>query len=614
MRKKLFRDRLLGGPLSAIGLAVSVALTAGSARAMVHATYPSEIVQNIEVNAYDGALLKKYWQIYPDFALYMGVGDYQHIQPIESSAEIGLRLTALKTLKQTVVGMRYQDKSVDARTDGLMFEKIIDADIWYYEQYRQHEWDASYYGIADPISVLFEKGEKYKAEGKADALDRLGHDLLSRLLVVPGYYATAKVNLSRPSKMHTDLAISQQAGTVAYLREDVQSFVNDAGFSESTVMSLTRAIEDAAVTVERFNEHLKGMSHKGDGVYRLGREQYTQKYKFDLGGVNTPEKTYRQAHEDIEVVHSKMYALATQMWPKYFPDQPMPAVKRQAVEQMLEKLRDNHVPISEFFPRMKENIKELEAFVKEKDLLTIDMSKPLVVQQAPDYQMGYAGAYVIVPGPFDPTSNTYYNVSGFTEESEKSIRRMRNSFNHWSMQVLNIHEAVPGHYTQIARSNESDSVIKAVFANDAMVEGWAVYAERMMLEEGYGGDTPEMWFMYYRWFLSVAVNMVIDYDVHVKQVAKADAMDWLMDRGLMTKTQAKKKWRRAGLTQVQLSSYYVGFKEIYQFREDLKESTAEKFDLKEFHDQFLSYGSAPVSVIRDLMFDDYVQRQTGRLH
>ena len=153
-------------------------------------------------------------------------------------------------------------------------------------------------------------------------------------------------------------------------------------------------------------------------------------------------------------------------------------------------------------------------------------------------------------------------------------------------------------------ANKSPSKIKSIFANGAMIEGWAVYAERMMLENGYGGNEPEMWLMYSKWNLRVVVNTILDYSVQVLGLEKEAGLDLLMNEAFQERTEAEGKWRRATISQVQLTSYFTGYSEIYAFREELKKLMGETSDLKAFHNKFLSYGSAPVPVIRNSMLTE----------
>ncbi|HNF31300.1 MAG TPA: DUF885 domain-containing protein, partial [Bacteroidia bacterium] len=177
-------------------------------------------------------------------------------------------------------------------------------------------------------------------------------------------------------------------------------------------------------------------------------------------------------------------------------------------------------------------------------------------------------------------------------------------YNHYILQILNIHEAIPGHYTQLVYSNNAPSIIKAVFGNGAMIEGWAVYGELMMLENGYGNNEPEMWLMYYKWNLRTVCNTILDISVHTKEMTESQALNLLENEAFQQKAEAQGKWRRVSVTNVQLTSYYTGFKEIYDLREELKKKMGSSFNLKTFHEKFLSYGSAPVKMIRQEMLSE----------
>ena len=186
----------------------------------------------------------------------------------------------------------------------------------------------------------------------------------------------------------------------------------------------------------------------------------------------------------------------------------------------------------------------------------MDPTKPLVVRREPDYMAGVAGASISAPGPYDKGGNTYYNVgslSGWPAEKAESYLR---EYNHYILQILNIHEAIPGHYTQLVYSNNSPSIVKSILENGAMVEGWAVYTERMMLEEGYGNNDPAMWLMYYKWNLRATCNFILDYSVHAGNMTKEEAMKILIDEAFQQQTEAENKWKRLQLTQVTVAQLH----------------------------------------------------------
>jgi uncharacterized protein (DUF885 family) len=244
---------------------------------------------------------------------------------------------------------------------------------------------------------------------------------------------------------------------------------------------------------------------------------------------------------------------------------------------------------------------ELTAFVAKKDLIYMDPNKPLKVRKEPAYMAGVAGASMSSPGPYEKNGTAYYNVGsleGWEPERAESYLR---EYNKYVLQILNIHEAIPGHYVQLMYSNKAPSIIKSVFGNVAMIEGWAVYSELMMLENGYGNNEPEMWLMYYKWNLRATCNTILDIGVHTKNMSKEDAMDLLSRQAFQQKAEAEGKWKRVQLTNVQLCSYFTGFYEIIQLREAYKKSKASAFNVKHFNEDLLEYGSSPVIYIRQML-------------
>jgi len=335
--------------------------------------------------------------------------------------------------------------------------------------------------------------------------------------------------------------------------------------------------------------------------FRIGKELFTKKFELDINSDYTAEEVYNKALKRKKELHQQMITIADTLWSKYLGDATKPEDKLLMVSELITEISKKHCERDQFIPEIRKQLPELVAFVDEKGLLTQNPDKPLVVRETPLYMRGGgAGASVSAPGPYDKDADTYYNVTPLDDYNDEEAESYLREYNHYVLQVLNIHEAIPGHYTQLVYSNESPSLVKSLLGNGAMIEGWAVYTELMMLEEGYN-NSPEMWLMYSKWHLRVVCNTILDYSVHALNMSKEDAMDLLMNQAFQEQAEADGKWRRATLSQVQLCSYFTGFTEIYDLRSELKEMQGEAFNLKDFHEEFLSYGSSPVRYIRQLM-------------
>lgn len=354
-----------------------------------------------------------------------------------------------------------------------------------------------------------------------------------------------------------------------------------------------------------YADWLKNLDNKSPRSFRLGKDLYRDKFALDIQSAYTVEEIYQKAVARKDTLHARMATLAEELWPKYMGNAPKPSDRLAMIKQVIDKISLSHVAPDSFQSAVKKQIPELVSFVSEKNLLYLDPSKPLVVRKEPAYMAGVAGASISAPGPYDKDGNTYYNVGSLAGWDKDRVESYLREYNDYLLQVLNIHEAVPGHYAQLVYSNQSPSIVKSVLGNGAMVEGWAVYAELMMLENGYGNNKPELWLMYDKWNLRATCNTILDIDVHTKAMSEAEATHLLIDEAFQQEAEARGKWKRVSVTSVQLCSYFTGFTEIYELREALKQKLGEGFDLKEFHEQFLSYGSAPVKYIRSMMLSEH---------
>jgi uncharacterized protein (DUF885 family) len=134
-----------------------------------------------------------------------------------------------------------------------------------------------------------------------------------------------------------------------------------------------------------------------------------------------------------------------------------------------------------------------------------------------------------------------------------------------------------------------------------MIEGWAVYAERMMTDAGYKNNDPRMKLINMKWYIRAIINAIIDHNIHAGNMTQDEAMALMTKEGFQEEREAAGKWKRANLTSAQLSTYFVGFQEIWDLREAYKKKMGKKYSLKEFNETFLSFGSPPVKYIRELM-------------
>lgn len=580
-----------------LAIALSITgLTACQSQTTIEASSVELTEQSLNFQAFSQQFIDDLWVESPTWALYSGFHKYDGVLkvPNEQARQASLNFVN----KQSALLASFDKESLPASllTDYRLIENLIGEMRWNIETFKSWQWNPASYNVAGGFAQIIN-------EDFAPLDERL-ISILSRMQNVPAYYAAARENINNPTLEHTQLAIMQNEGAFSVFNNDLLDKVIASNLSNAQKAQFVTRFNKVTIAINEHIDWLKTLetklSKEGARSFRIGEKLYEQKFAFDIQAGMSGKALYKKALADKSRVQAEMSKITEKLWPTYF-DTPMPTDSKVAIKQLIDKLSAKHVKRDDFVDEVRAQIPELVAFVNEKQLVTLDPNKPLVVRETPAYMRGYAGASISAPGPYEKSGNTYYNVTPLDGMSEESAESYLREYNHWILQVLNIHEAIPGHYTQLVYSNESPSLIKSLFGNGAMVEGWAVYTERMMLEEGYGNFEPEMWLMYYKWNLRVICNTILDYSIQVNGMTEEQALDLMMNEAFQQKAEAQGKWRRATLSQVQLTSYYSGYREIYDFREEYKALKGDKFDLKAFHEEFLSYGSAPVKYIRELM-------------
>jgi uncharacterized protein (DUF885 family) len=533
------------------------------------------------------------WKLDPESAIESGKFDGAANLTIPNAATRAKELAFTDEWLQRLGKMDAGQLSNKQRTDLALLINKVKADRWYLTTFKEYEWNPALYNIAKPIDLVL--NTEYAAQPQ-----RL-RTLLRRIANVPAYYQAAQASIVNPTREHLQLAISQAPGTMVVLA-DLGKAAQESILTPQEKAIFALRIANAGTALMGYIDFLSGLdkSKQATRPFRIGKDLYEAKFAYDIQAASSAEQTYQKALAAREELLVRMNGLADDLWLKTMGSVAKPDDRLKKIGMVIDKLSANHVARENFFPEIRRQIAVLQDWVVKNNLLTLDPKRPLEVRETPLYQRGVAGASIDAPGPYRPQDKTWYNVTpldGMTpQEAESTLRE----YNQWILQILNIHEAVPGHYAQLVYANKSPSIIKSLFGNGAMVEGWAVYSERMMLESGYE-NSPEMWLMYSKWNLRSVTNTILDYSVHVLGMTQAQAMDLLVRQAFQTPAEASEKWRRVQLSSVQLTSYFSGYSEIMELREQRKQALGQRFVLKDFHEQFLSYGNAPVKVIKELM-------------
>jgi uncharacterized protein (DUF885 family) len=493
------------------------------------------------------------------------------------------------------------------QVDAAMLDNQLRYSVWTAEAYRDWSWDPLVY-----TQLAGQALYGLLARDFAPLPERL-RSLTSRLENLPGLLEQARSNLepARVPAIHAETAVKQNPGVLSLVDQLVMP--NLGTLEAADRERLERAIATARTAVQDHQRWLEGtLVPAAKGEFRIGRELFDQKLAFALMSSLSRDEIRARAEAEVARVRGDMYAVARTVLagrPKAppLPDAPTADQQQAAIMAALEIAYAERPAHDGVVDLARATLQETTDFVRARDFVTLP-DEPLEIILMPEFQRGVAVAYCDSPGPLDKGQRTFYAVSPLPDSwTQAQVDSYLREYNSRSVANLTIHEAMPGHYLQIAHSNRYPSVLRAMLGSGPFIEGWAVYAERVMQEQGFRGGDPLMRLVQLKWYLRSATNAIIDSAIHVDGMSRDDAMRLMTETGFQEEREAAGKWVRAQLTSTQLSTYFVGYLEQADLRAEAERRWGERFALKRYHDQLLSYGSPPVRFARALMFDEPIR-------
>jgi len=479
--------------------------------------------------------------------------------------------------------------------DFRILKENIDYQIFRAEGLKEADWNPLVYmqSLANSLYLLV-------ARDFAPAEKRIPN-LRQRMEGIPHVITQAKANLQHPPRVHTETAIEQTQGAINLVREGLSPVLDRAPQMKK---ELTPLQEKTAAALEDYKKWLQNdLLPRSDGDFRLGADKFRKKLRFALASDLSMEEIMKRAQADLQQTQTAIYETGLPLYKKYFPnaDDKTLADKHAVTAAVLDKLAEQHPDDATVVSYAQKILGEATDFVKQHNLVTIP-SVPLDVIAMPEFKRGVAIAYCDSPGPLDKNGKTFFAVAptpkDWSKERKESFFR---EYNNYMIRDLTVHEAMPGHYLQLAHANEfsAPTLVRAIFRSGTFIEGWAVYTEQLMAEQGYGG--PEVKMQQLKMRLRAIANAILDQSIHAGNMNEKEAMDLMMKQTFQQEGEAVAKWKRARLTSAQLSTYFVGATEHLDLRAAEEKKLGRDFDLKKYNDQVISYGSPPVKFVRELM-------------
>ncbi len=431
----------------------------------------------------------------------------------------------------------------------------------------------------------------------------------SRLRALPAALDAARATLAaggpRPvSAFHTEKAIATIGGVADLARAAAAEGerVNDDGLRTE----LHETAEAAARAVEAFRDWLRDeLAPRATGDFRLGADLYRQKFRHALKTEVSVEDLEQRATAAFAHVRGEMVRLARQLWPDWMHDAPMPADETELVRRVLDAISADHPLAGELLDFCRAEHARIEAFIRERDLIGLP-DEPMQIIWTPPFLRAFGGAMLIPPGPLDFGLDSFFAITPPPDDwTDAQVESMLREDNARQLRLLTIHEAMPGHYLQLAYSNRSASLVRAIFQSGVFAEGWAVYVTQVMMDVGYGADDPALMLVHWKFYLRAITNTMMDIGLHAGAMDEANAMRLMVDGGWQEASEASEKWSRARLSSTQLCEYFLGSVEMHDLEAEARrraEADGREFVYRPFLETVIGHGTPSMPVIREILF------------
>jgi len=507
---------------------------------------------------------------------------------------VELQRRTLAALPQKV---DYSRLSREKQVDYEIFKHHLETSLWLNENFRPFEDDPRVYNeyINDSVYLVLAQSSLPKPVNIRNATERIRQ--------IPRVIATARATLRRPPRVHTETAIKQNRGAIAFYEKDIFDL---AGRSPELagLRDAAREVVPALKDYQNWLEH--DLLPRADGEWRLGREKFARKFELVLDIGMSADELLAEAEAEFARVERDMYVLARQLWSRYYPGRVIPPDdadgRRQTIQLVLQKIALQHSTPESLVKDARTTVAGIKKFITEAGILGLPVPDRCRIIEMPEFQRGNALAYMNSPPPLDSTGAGFYAISPPPKDWPQSrVRSLLEEYNRYMLQILTIHEAYPGHYVQHEYANRNPSRIRKVLGSGVYIEGWAVYTEQMMLDQGYGQGDAALRLTQLKFFLRAVANTILDYKMHCTAMTDEEALQFLVERAFQSEGEARLKIIRAKQSSTQLSTYFAGRTAHYRLRQKLQRELGEKFVLSRYHEAVLSCGPVPVKYLPELV-------------
>jgi uncharacterized protein (DUF885 family) len=536
-------------------------------------------------------------------------GDHRFDGEIDDMSAAGraARVAAWKDVLAGLTALDLSKLSRDNQVDAAILSSQLRYAIWDDEVFQSWAWDPQNYSSLAGTSLYALVAREF-----APLPDRV-RSAIARMEKLPALFAQTREALqpARVPAVHAKTMAKQNGGVTDIVDTMILPHGDVLNAEErKRLVAAADALKKAVAEHQVWLEKTLVPNAKGD--FRIGAKLFDEKLAFTLNSPMSRKDIRDRAEASVTATRAEMYEVSRKALAGHadvklaLPDAPKPEQQQAVIEAALVLAYAQKPARDKVVETAKDALGKATDFVRTRNLITLP-DAPVQVVIMPEFARGVAVAYCDPPGPLDKGMKTFFDVSPIPDDwTAAQTDSFLREYNSLGIADIAVHEAMPGHYVQLWHANACPSLLRAVLSSGSFVEGWAVYAEGMMADQGFLEHDPLYKLVQLKVLLRTITNSILDQALHVDGISKEDAMHLMTVTGFQQEREADGKWTRASLSSTQLSTYFVGVSEHKAMRAEAERRAGGAFDLKTYHDKVLAYGSAPARYVRALMFDEAI--------
>ncbi|MDD8015782.1 MAG: DUF885 domain-containing protein [Acidobacteriota bacterium] len=565
------------------------------ALAFAFSSFGAIFAQNAEDAKFQKILdnfLDEYWKFYPTAGTVMGFAKYgDRLEDLGSKA-IEARHDRLDTFNQELVTKVDKSKlSADAQIDHEMLMDALDLEFVKFENLLPWESNPIFYNdiLVNALrSLLIKDGQPLDARVKSAT---------ERAKAIPGLLKQAKANLKTPPQIYTETAVKQFPAILEIYKTEIPELAGAA----SSKAALQAELAKAVTALEDYQRFLQNeLLPKSSGLFRLGDQVHLRLLRLTTQGNLPMDELVARATADVKNIRREMFLVCIPFYKVMYPNINLEQLTTQRGEEevrnivikgVFDKIKNYHPSKEQYIDQIKASVDSVRNYLKMTDIIP-NPEQQLAVESMPAASRGVSSIRFVTPGAYESDGAYAFQIQPVPDDwSPDQVTSYLEEYTHFYTPFLVVQRIYPGAFVPTALARKSGTLVSKLFSNQALINGWPIYTEEMLINAGFGEYDLRMRLNQLKLMLKTVMDFQLELNIHQGTMTQEQAVKYMMGSGFQTQAEAERKWNHIFLNPGDAAYPYIGYQEILDLAKEYKKLKGDAFSEKEFLQKIVSFGA-----------------------